>query len=158
MRIDTIIETMDAPGIAELRIILKRPPGDLAPASETEERVAILRQAFDDDTFDVQEQMILLLLDSRERLIATYPIASGTIDECRADFAKIIRAAAVVNAHTVVIGHNHPEGEALASINDVKFANSISHCLEFADFALSDMIILTRTGHFSFFDEGLLHE
>lgn len=155
MDIQSIIENVDAPGIAELRVILKRSQEPIN-AGETDAQVEILRRVFDDDNFDVQEQMIILLLDDREDLIASYTISSGTADECRADFSKILRAAAVVNADSLVIAHNHPTGKALPSRADVQFANSIQHCLRWADFDLNDMIILTRDDHYSFAENGQL--
>jgi len=76
----------------------------------------------------------------------------GTI-MCTRDIIYFALASAATG---IIIAHNHPSGNLTPSSQDRGVTLKIKAACDAVDLLLVDHIILTREGHFSFQDEGLL--
>jgi DNA repair protein RadC len=56
------------------------------------------------------EQMRLLLLDTKNRLIAALTLYAGTVSACQVRVAEVFREAVRRNASALILAHNHPSG------------------------------------------------
>jgi len=66
-----------------------------------------------------QEQFIVMLLDARQRPFHAIHVAKGTVAHVDVHPRDVFRDAVRLNAHSVIIAHNHPSGVATASQADI---------------------------------------
>jgi len=86
-------------------------------------------------------------------------VSLGTITESHAQPRDIFRLAITTGAHHVILGHNHPGGEARPSENDIAVTNRIRQAGEILGIALYDHIIIGEYPHFtSLKEEGYLSD
>lgn len=83
------------------------------------------------------ERAMLVSLDSRKRVRAAVWLREGTTD-------------------TVVLSHNHPNGAALPSMEDLEATGNIARALGLVNIHLLDHFILTDTEYFSMRDANRL--
>lgn len=97
-----------------------------------------------------------LYLDRAGRLIDQRILNSGTENKTLMSPRQILQPAMKVDAHALILAHNHPCGDPNPSTEDVRatfhlipIARSIGVCLR-------DHIILTDTKYFSMREAGLI--
>jgi len=96
------------------------------------------------------EQLWILALDASSRPIGMRRLAEGGRD--------VLRAALSLGACSFVLAHNHPGGDPAPSRHDVKLTDAIAQASACIGLPLVDHVILTRSGHASMLDLGLLEE
>lgn len=89
-----------------------------------------------------EEQVVLLLLDSKGKPRFCDIISKGTISASEVSVRKILNLAVKYTASGAVIAHNHPSGIALPSHSDVKVTISIQQALKAVGVVLLDHIIV----------------
>lgn len=109
------------------------------------------------------EHALFILLDARRYIRA---IATGTVDEhsrCGIRFADVMRLfdpvidhivnppsrAPASNIGGILMVHNHPSGNALFSVEDVRAAYGIAQAFREAPFGLIDSLVVTPGGGYS---------
>ena len=102
------------------------------------------------------ERAMLVSLDSRKRVRAAVWLREGTSDRVSLDIKSVVSAAIKGGTDTVVLCHNHPNGVALPSIEDVEATASIVRALGLVNVHLLDHFILTDTEYFSMREESRL--
>ena len=65
-----------------------------------------------------RERCVVLLLDTKHRLIDTRLVSIGTIDHTFMSPREILRDALLGNAAAIIVGHNHPSGDVTPSPDD----------------------------------------
>ena len=101
------------------------------------------------------EECWILLLNKGNRLISKERISSGGLESTIIDNRIIIRKAIDKNASAVILVHNHPSGNALPSLPDIKQTESLNKALKTCDLSLLDHIIIAKDAYYSFADEVL---
>ena len=119
----------------------------------TEQLTAYLAQQFEGA---VQERALLLALDSRSRVKATLWLRDGTSDRVSFAIKDVVAAALKGGTDSVVLCHNHPNGVALPSREDLQATENIVRALGLVRVHLRDHIILTETESFSMREENRL--
>ena len=102
------------------------------------------------------EEFWALYLTNRAEYITKERICSGTLTATAVDVQKIIRKALMCQATRIIVFHNHPSGNNRPSINDDSITRKIKNAAELMDMSLTDHIIISSTGHYSYADEGRL--
>ena len=102
------------------------------------------------------EEFWALYLTNRAESITKERICSGTLTATAVDVQKIIRKALMCQATRIIVFHNHPSGNNRPSINDDSITRKIKNAAELMDMSLTDHIIISSTGHYSYADEGRL--
>jgi len=97
-----------------------------------------------------REEVAALLLDARHRVVAVDTVAVGTLNASRLSPRDVFGPALRRDAVAVILGHNHPSGEAAPSRADRMVTAALRSAGELLGIAVLDHIIVTRTGHFSF--------
>lgn len=92
---------------------------------EVEERVKFLKEAFDPNTFDLVEELILIAMDSDFDVIGWYPLAKGSENTCLVDFRMIFAVLLRSFATKFIIAHNHPSNEAYPSEADTEISKTL---------------------------------
>ena len=64
------------------------------------------------------EQLIAILLDTKQHVIGVAPVTQGTLNASLAHPREMFRAAIIANAAAIVLAHNHPSGDLQPSQED----------------------------------------
>lgn len=102
-----------------------------------------------------QEEMRLLLLDTKNRLIATVALYAGTINGCHVRVAEVFRAAVRRNATALIVAHNHPSGMVVPSPEDVQVTREMVQAGRLLDVEVLDHLILGQDCYTSLHERGL---
>ena len=102
------------------------------------------------------EVFVVLLLDSRNRLIEAREMFRGTVSQTVVYPREVVKAALVANAAAVILAHNHPSGFAEPSQADRMLTDSLKRALATVDIAVLDHLIVAGRATYSFAEHGLL--
>ena len=102
-----------------------------------------------------QEQLRVVLLDRRGRLIDTPLVYQGGQSETAVRLADCFREAVRRSAAAVVLVHNHPSGDPSASYDDVRLTHDAGQAGLLLGISVLDQVILAREGFSSLRAEGL---
>lgn len=109
-----------------------------------------------------REVIRIILLNTKLRFQHMETIALGSINECTARIAEILRPAIVHTAHSFILVHNHPSGDPLPSQADVDLTRRLNEASRQLGLRLQDHLIIGLPrhpgdrGYFSFREGGLL--
>jgi DNA repair protein RadC len=113
-----------------------------APLLDTPERIAdLLREDVRNLT---AEQFLVVLLNTRRRLIKTERISQGTLDTILVHARDVFRSAITANAAAIVLVHNHPSGDPTPSEADIKVTRDLIRAGQLLKIELLDHVILGR--------------
>ena len=102
------------------------------------------------------EELHLLFLNSRNRLIAAERHQHGTIDHTPAYPREVCIRALETSASALILVHQHPGGDPTPSRADIDMTQRIRDALKTIDVALHDHIVVTAGAAVSFKEKGLL--
>lgn len=103
-----------------------------------------------------KEYLLLLLLDSRNRLVRDHLLWEGTVNHAPAYPREIVKLALEHGATAMVLVHNHPSGDATPSRADIALTREIAAAAKSMDIQLHDHLIVARDTMASFRSLGLL--
>lgn len=113
-----------------------------SPMMDNPERIAdLLRE--DARGYDV-EHFLVLLLNTRRRLIRVEPISQGTLDSIHVHAREVFKHAISANASAIVLVHNHPSGDPTPSEADIKVTRDLIRAGQLLKIEVLDHIILGR--------------
>jgi len=116
----------------------------------------LLKAFWSHDKIDFIEQFKILLLNTGHRVLGLVEISSGGVAGTLADIKLIFSAALKANAVSIILSHNHPSGDARPSKADKQMTERIKLAGQLLDITVTDHIIVTSEGYYSFADEGVL--
>ncbi len=102
------------------------------------------------------EEVRVLYLDRRNRLIADEVQQRGTVDQAPIYPRELVHRALQIGSSAVILVHNHPSGEPTPSAADIEMTRQVHHALSALGIALHDHLIVTSSKHVSFKQLGLL--
>ena len=102
-----------------------------------------------------QEQLRVVLLDRRSRLIDTPLVYQGGQAEMAVGLADCFREAVRRSAAAIVLVHNHPSGDPSASPDDVRLTHDTGQAGLLLGIAVLDHVIVGHDGFVSLRAEGL---
>jgi DNA repair protein RadC len=103
---------------------------------------------------DVQENFLVLLLNSRNKVLGVYEAARGSVAGVEVHPQDVFRAALVAGARAIIVIHNHPSGEADPSDDDHALTKRLQKAGEVLGVSVLDHIILGDDSYVSFADRG----
>ena len=104
-----------------------------------------------------REFFVLVMLDNRNRVIATEILFAGTIDGARVYPREVVKCVLRHNAATVILAHNHPSSEVLEpSHADELITRRLQEALGLIDVKVLDHIVVGGPNAFSFAEAGRL--
>lgn len=89
-----------------------------------------------------KENVVIICLDNKCKVKNCVAIAEGTVNAGEINKRKIAEIAIRNNASSVILAHNHPNGIAAPSKQDVEMTLAFSSFLKSIDVKLSDHIIV----------------
>lgn len=96
-----------------------------------------------------QECVYLMMFDNGMRLIDTVELARGEVNHVLLDPHRLMKEALLHNASSVLIAHNHPDGEPLPSDADIKCTDSVRYLLSTTNITLIDHLVFSGRSYTS---------
>lgn len=106
----------------------------------------------------MKEQLIVVLLDSKNRFIRDCILSVGTINASLISPREVFLEAFHYEAVNIILVHNHPSGDATPSRQDIQITKKIVQAGKLLGIQLVDHIILGEHQYTSLFQAGLLDE
>ena len=117
----------------------------------------ILKNLFSEETIQLQEQFVVLYLNTAGKVIGSYQLSTGGLTCTIADVRLILSIALKALATGIILAHNHPSGNLKPSEADIGLTKRIKQSAKLMDIELLDHIIISDEGYLSFVDEGVLY-
>lgn len=102
-----------------------------------------------------QEQLRVLLLDTRNRLIAIRQVYQGSLNSSLIRIAEVFRDAVRSNAASVIVVHNHPSGDPSPSPEDIAVTRAMVQAGQLLDIQVLDHLVIGGHSHVSLKSRGL---
>ena len=104
----------------------------------------------------VQENLVVLLLNTRNQVVARRTIYIGTVNSSAVRPAEVIRPAIRENAPSIIVAHNHPSGDPTPSPEDISVTRDLAAAGKLMDIELLDHLIIGQGGRFTSLKEKRL--
>jgi len=102
-----------------------------------------------------QEQLRVLLLDTRNFVLAVKTIYTGNANTTIIRVAEIFKTAVRENAVAIILAHNHPSGDPTPSPEDVQVTRKIIKAGKLLDIDVLDHVIIGQQRFVSLKERGL---
>jgi len=102
-----------------------------------------------------QEELRVLLLDIRNRVLGSETIYRGSINSSQVRVGELFRAAIRRNAAAIIVIHNHPSGDPTPSPDDVAITRAMVQAGKLLDIEVLDHIVIGQGRFVSLKDRGL---
>lgn len=125
-----------------------------AVVTQGSEAAKLIRQFLGDPP---QEHFVLMVLDSRRRVIGINEVSVGTLSASLVHPREVFRAAILLNGAAVIVSHNHPSGDPSPSAEDREATRRLQRAGELLGIPVADHIVIGEgEAFFSFREHGLL--
>ena len=140
------------PCVRELRVTYTpTSSGPLPSVGGPGSAAAILQDRLEHEHVEV---CLVLLVNTKHRLLALHELGRGTLDMCIVHPRDVFKAAILANAAGIIVGHNHPSGEPEPSEDDVALCVRLRDAARIIGIELLDFIIVGEGRYFSFKETG----
>jgi DNA repair protein RadC len=102
-----------------------------------------------------QEQLRVVLLDTKNRVVATRTVYQGSANQAMVRAAEVFRDAVRRNAIAIIVVHNHPSGDPTPSSADVAMTAELVRAGQLLDIEVIDHLIIGQGRHVSLRRLGL---
>jgi DNA repair protein RadC len=102
-----------------------------------------------------KEHFVAFYLDTQNRLIERQIISIGTLTASLVHPREVFEPSVSLRAASVVVAHNHPSGNLEPSQEDKEITKRLEESGKILGIELSDHVIVSKTGYFSFQDKIL---
>jgi len=102
-----------------------------------------------------QEQLRVLLLDTKNFVLAAKVIYTGNANTAIIRVSEIFKTAVRENATGIILVHNHPSGDPAPSPEDVQVTRRVIEAGKLLDIEVMDHIIIGRQRFISLKERGL---
>ncbi|MCD7844541.1 MAG: DNA repair protein RadC [Oscillospiraceae bacterium] len=141
------------PEAARRYLISKAEPGKVLPDSAAAGRFLIPR------FFNCKNETVYLVcLDAAMKLLDCRPLGQGTADTANVSIRQIVQIALSQNASAVILAHNHTNGIALPSQEDLASTLRIQEALAMVGVTLVDHLVVAGEDFVSMADSHYLDQ
>jgi len=134
------------------RRLLSTQPEDRIPVKSPED-IANLLQA--DMAFLEQEELRVVLLNSKNQVMATPHLYKGNVNSSLIRVSELFRDAVRENCPALIAVHNHPSGDPTPSPEDIQITEQMVKAGKLLDIEVLDHVIIGRQGFISLKERGL---
>lgn len=89
-----------------------------------------------------QEQLRVVLLDTRHRVIREQMVYQGSVNSAQVRLGEVFREAVRHNATALILAHNHPSGDPSPSAADIGLTADAVRSGELLDIAVLDHVVI----------------
>ncbi len=131
----------------------ERPTGDLPTISCPED----VRRLLGPEMAPLaQEQLRVLLLDTRNQVMGQRVIYQGNVNSAIVRAAEVLRPAVIEPVPSIIISHNHPSRDPTPSPEDVALTRELTQAAKLLGIDLLDHVVIGGDGCASLKERGLL--
>lgn len=102
-----------------------------------------------------QEEVHTMLLDTRNRVMATPMIYRGSLNAASMRVGEVFKEAIRCNAASIIVAHNHPSGDPTPSAEDVAVTKALATAGKLLDIEVLDHIVIAHNRYVSLKERGL---
>jgi DNA repair protein RadC len=106
--------------------------------------------------FEQQEHLIVILLNTKNEIIAEEEIFVGTLDSSIAHPREVFKSAIRRSSAALILLHNHPSGDPTPSGEDIRLTRQMAQAGEILGIEVLDHVILGDQRYRSLREEGVL--
>lgn len=141
------------PCVRELRLVYSRSQSGPSPrVGRPSDAAALLRARLECEPVEV---CIVLLLNTKHRVIGLHEVGRGTLDTCLVHPREVFKSAIVGNAAGLIFAHNHPSGDPTPSPDDLALCTRLRRSAEILGIDLLGFVIVGDGGrYYSFMETG----
>lgn len=103
-----------------------------------------------------EERAFLLCLDSNCKMVDFRELSRGSVNSVNVPYRKVVEAALMSNASSVVLAHNHINGNPLPSVEDIEYTRGLHRALKLVNVALVDHVVVSEHTAISMRVSGML--
>lgn len=103
-----------------------------------------------------KEHFRVVLLDTKNQIIATEEISVGTLNASIVHPRDVFRAAIKRNANSIILIHNHPSGDPTPSREDINISHRLLEAGNLIGIKVLDHIIIGDNKYVSFKEKNLI--
>lgn len=161
----SIQQLMQFKGIGEAKAITIVAALELAKRLQLSETKELTKIGSSEDVFKLMQPIIgdlpheefwVLLLNNSNKVIYKLQLSKGGLTQTVVDIRMLFKTALEHLATALILVHNHPSGQLVASGADKEITHKIKLAGNSLDIKLLDHLIITQTGYFSFADDDIL--
>lgn len=97
-----------------------------------------------------QEEFWCLNLNSKNRIISEWMVSRGTLTASLVHPRDVFREAVRVNAHSIIVAHNHPSGDLTPSPEDHDITKRLIEAGILLGIRVLDHAVITEDEYYSF--------
>lgn len=101
------------------------------------------------------EELWVIIVDTRNRIKCVVALYKGSVNNSQIRVAEVFRQAILENAPSIILAHNHPSGNLVASPEDVAATRAIQQAGKLLDIELLDHLIISQGNFVSLKQENL---
>jgi DNA repair protein RadC len=105
-----------------------------------------------------QEEFRILLLNTKNKILAQKRIFLGTVNYSVVSAREIFHTAVQNMATNIILLHNHPSGDPTPSEEDKESTKRLIQAGKILNIQVVDHIIIGKHGYYSFKESGCIHE
>ena len=106
--------------------------------------------------YATKEQLLVLLLDVKNRIIGTEVIAEGSLSNIIVHPREVFLPVILQHASGLVVAHNHPSGDPQPSAEDIEITKILVAAGETLGLPVLDHVIIGDGAYYSFVEAGAL--
>lgn len=116
----------------------------------------ILKKFITPAKIETQEYALAMFLNNNNNVLGVYQFGIGGFTATIMDKRLLMAAALKLGATGLILCHNHPSGSLAPSDADKRITKNINEVAAIHDIKLLDHVILTKTGYYSFAENGII--
>ena len=101
------------------------------------------------------EEFWIILTGRGNKVLGKELVSKGGFSEVLIDIKVVFSAALQHKANGIILVHNHPSGNLKPSHEDIMLTKRIADAGKILDIKVTDHLIITDKGYYSFADDGL---
>lgn len=113
-------------------------------------------QNLKDISFFEEERFIIVLLDTKNKVITHVEISKGIINASIVHPREVFAPAIRMKANSIICCHNHPSGDPTPSSEDISITNRLRDVGELLGIRLLDHIIIGDNQFYSMKERGMM--
>ena len=133
----------------KLTYITKVKASNRIQIKNVEDAASLFFKIWDMATIEHVEEVKMILLNRANKVLGVTNISQGGISGSIIDTRIVLQFAIKANASAVILAHNHPSGNLVASDADITITNKIREALKLVEIQLLDHIIINKDEDYS---------
>ena len=134
----------------EFKVMLVR---ECEPISEVMDQPELVAQYWRNnipkaDWYDpMKEALVVLVLNTRKRIIGHNLVALGSLDTCPVTVLHVFRPVLAIGGASIILAHNHPSGSSEPSEADIKVTRDLIRAGQVLKIEVLDHLIIGMNEH-----------